>query len=117
MAALGITLIVTGLALVGGGVILWPRASPTEPSEPDDAAELRAIIDALEEEDKRIGDGPHERRTASVLPPNRYPTQPLMIRNSAMIAAWFVVMLYRLHMCWIRREATQRVNRRVPIAK
>ena len=77
MAALGITLIVTGLALVGGGVILWPRASRTDPSEPDDdAAGLRAMIDALEEEDKRIGDGPHQRRTGSVLPPNRYPTAP-----------------------------------------
>jgi hypothetical protein len=68
---MGIALIVIGLALVGGGVIFWRRASRTEPSEPDDAGELRAMIDALEEEDKRIGDGP---RTGSLLPPNRYPT-------------------------------------------
>ena len=76
MAALGIALIVTAFALVGGGVIFWHRASRTEASEPDDAGELRAVIDALEEQDKRMGDGPHPRRTRSVLPPNRYPTTP-----------------------------------------
>jgi hypothetical protein len=65
MAALGIALIVTGLALVGGGVISWHRASRTEPSEPDDAGELRAMIDALEEEDRRKGDGPHQKRTVT----------------------------------------------------
>jgi hypothetical protein len=72
MAALGIALMITGVALVGGGVILWHRASRAEPSEPDNAGELRAMIDALEEEDKRIDDGLHPRRTRSVLPRDRY---------------------------------------------
>jgi hypothetical protein len=74
MAALGIALMITGVALVGGGVIFWHRASRTEQSEPDDAGELRALLDALEEQDERLDDGSHQRRIGSILPPNRYPT-------------------------------------------
>jgi hypothetical protein len=74
MAALGIALMITGVALVGGGVIFWHRASRTEQLEPDDAGELRALLDALEEQDGHLDDGPHQRRIGSILPPNRYPT-------------------------------------------
>jgi hypothetical protein len=52
MTVLGIALIVIGLALVCGGLIVWHRASRTGPAEPDDAGELRAIINALEEADQ-----------------------------------------------------------------
>jgi hypothetical protein len=41
MAALDIAVMITGVALVGGGVIFWHRASRTEQSEPDDTGELR----------------------------------------------------------------------------
>jgi hypothetical protein len=74
MAALGIALMITGVALVGGGAIFWYRASRTEQLEPDDASELRALLDALEEQDEHLDDGSHQRRLGSILPPNRYPT-------------------------------------------
>jgi len=51
--ALGIALIVIGVALVCGGLILWPRTSQTDPAGADGPIEFRAIIDALEEEDLR----------------------------------------------------------------
>ena len=50
--ALGIALLVIGVALVFGGVISWRRASQPDPSERDDDSELRAFIDSLPETDQ-----------------------------------------------------------------
>jgi hypothetical protein len=50
--ALGIGSIVIGVALVCGGLIMWPRTSQTDPAT-DGPIEFRAIIDALQEEDLR----------------------------------------------------------------
>ena len=50
--ALGIALIVIGVALVFGGIISWRRASQPDPSERDDDGELRAFIDTLPEADQ-----------------------------------------------------------------
>jgi hypothetical protein len=50
--ALGIALIVIGVALVCGGLILWHRATRTNPADADDGGDLRALIDALEEADQ-----------------------------------------------------------------
>jgi hypothetical protein len=52
LTAIGIVLIVIGVAHVSGGLILWHRASRTDSTDPDDAGELRAIINALEEADR-----------------------------------------------------------------
>jgi hypothetical protein len=54
MTALGVSLIVVGFALVCGGLIMWPRASETDPAAPDDDGlrGMRAIVEAIEEEDR-----------------------------------------------------------------
>jgi len=53
MTALGVSLIVVGFALVCGGLIMWPRASETDPAAPDDGLRgMRAVVEALEEEDR-----------------------------------------------------------------
>jgi hypothetical protein len=65
MAALGIALIVIGVALVCGGLTLWPRASRTDPAELDSSVELRALIDALEEEDQKNGERRDGERTTA----------------------------------------------------
>ena len=57
MDALGIALIVVGAALVCTGLIFWHRAPRTEPADLD-GGELRALIDALEEEDQKTARGP-----------------------------------------------------------
>jgi flagellar biosynthesis/type III secretory pathway M-ring protein FliF/YscJ len=41
MRALGISLILVGLALVCGALVLWPRASRTEDTEEEDKTESR----------------------------------------------------------------------------
>ena len=53
MTALGISLIVIGIALVSAGLMLRPAASQTDPAEPH---EFRTMIDALDEEDRRSPD-------------------------------------------------------------
>jgi hypothetical protein len=52
--ALGIALIVIGVALVCAGLILWPRAPHADPAAPDDDGlrGMRAIVEALEQEDR-----------------------------------------------------------------
>jgi hypothetical protein len=61
MTALGISLIVIGIALVCVGTLFWRRASRTDPAGTDGPHEFRAIIDALDEEDRRSPDaGPAE---------------------------------------------------------
>ena len=50
--ALGIALIVIGVALVFGGVISWRRASQPDPSERDNDGELRGFINSLPETDR-----------------------------------------------------------------
>jgi hypothetical protein len=51
--ALGIGSLVIGVALVCGGLIMWPRASETDPAAPDDGLRgMRAVVEALEEEDR-----------------------------------------------------------------
>jgi len=53
MAALGITLIVLGLAFVCAGLVMWPRAPQADPAAPDDGLRgMRAVVEALEEEDR-----------------------------------------------------------------
>jgi hypothetical protein len=53
MTALGASLIVIGIALVCAGLILWPRAPQADPVAPDDSLSgMRAIVEALEEEDR-----------------------------------------------------------------
>jgi hypothetical protein len=47
MTALGISLIVIGIALVCAGLGFWPRLSLTGPSGLGGPHEFRAIIDAL----------------------------------------------------------------------
>jgi hypothetical protein len=56
MTALGISLIVIGVALVCVGTLFWRRASRTGPAGTDGPHEFRAIIDALDEEDRRSPD-------------------------------------------------------------
>ena len=53
MTALGISLIVIGIALVSAGLMFRPAASQTVPAEPH---EFRTMIDALDEEDRRSPD-------------------------------------------------------------
>jgi hypothetical protein len=50
--ALGIALTVIGVALVCAGLILWHRATRTNPADPDDGGDLRALLDALEAADQ-----------------------------------------------------------------
>ena len=52
--ALGIALIVIGVALVCARLILWPRAPQADPAAPDDDGlrGMRAIVEALEQEDR-----------------------------------------------------------------
>ena len=53
MTAIGIVLIVVGVALVCGGLILRPEASRPDPAGHDDGlSDMRAIINALEKEDQ-----------------------------------------------------------------
>lgn len=56
MTAIGIALIVIGVALVCAGVVFWHLASRTEPADnlvgDDGAGDLRALIDALQEQDQ-----------------------------------------------------------------
>jgi hypothetical protein len=56
MTALGILLIVIGVALVCAGLTFWPRPSRTGPADLDGPHEFRAIIDALDEQDRRSPD-------------------------------------------------------------
>jgi hypothetical protein len=58
MTVLGISLIVVGIALVCAGLIfwVWPRPLRAGPADPDSPHEFRAIIDALDEEDRRSPD-------------------------------------------------------------
>jgi hypothetical protein len=56
MTALGIALIVIGVALVCAGFVFWHLASRTEPADDrvgsDGPGDLRALIDALQEQDQ-----------------------------------------------------------------
>ena len=49
MDALGIALIVIGVALVGGGLILRPRASRTEDEDHADTASMADLLRRLNE--------------------------------------------------------------------
>jgi hypothetical protein len=56
MTALGTALIVIGVALVCAGFVFWHLASRTEPADDrvggDGPGDLRALIDALQEQDQ-----------------------------------------------------------------
>ena len=53
MTALGISLIVAGLALVCAGLFSRSRAPQAEPAGPDQPEEFRSLPDALYEENRR----------------------------------------------------------------
>ena len=65
LSALGVGAIVVGAALVCAGIIFWPESPRDDLTGHDDGPnELRPIIDALEEEDRRARNpqrvkGPH----------------------------------------------------------
>ena len=67
MTALGTALIVIGVALVCAGFVFWHLASPTEPADDrvgsDGPGDLRALIDALQEQDQ-ADRGAHQRSFA-----------------------------------------------------
>jgi hypothetical protein len=56
MTTLGISLIVIGITLVCVGTLFWRRASRIVSAGTDGPHEFRAIIDALDEEDRRSPD-------------------------------------------------------------
>ena len=53
MTALGTSLIGIGIALVCAGLAFWPRALRSIPARVDGPDEFRAILDALDDEDRR----------------------------------------------------------------
>ena len=63
MRALGISLIVTGLALVCGALILWPRASQTDDeekteSQKEEKTETGGMADLLQRLNETSDDDP-----------------------------------------------------------
>jgi len=57
MTALGIALMGIGLALICAGLAFWPRTARSEPEALDGPDEFRAILDALDAQDRRHENG------------------------------------------------------------
>jgi hypothetical protein len=71
MTALGISLIVIGVALVCAGGVFWPSAPRSDPAALDAPDEFRTVLDALDEADRR-----DENRDLGEPVANEQPTDP-----------------------------------------